>query len=164
MTIPAMPGPVTDPRAYDLRERYHHAAFGGAELRARRGGLVAYLDGEPVGWCAVEPSGGQDRRRRLGRDLLRHPRGFPAPRRQPCARRAAARQRGARALEGYPMITQPGQEITWGGLRVGSRSIFAAAGFAEVSRPTPPPGRDAHRLLREAGRLLVSPRAGRRRR
>jgi hypothetical protein len=46
-----------------------------------------------------------------------------------------ARQRGARALEGYPMITQPGQEVTWGELHVGSRSIFAA-GFAEVSRPT----------------------------
>jgi GNAT superfamily N-acetyltransferase len=47
-----------------------------------------------------------------------------------------ARERGARAVEGYPMITQPGQEITWGELYVGSRSIFAAAGFAEVSRPT----------------------------
>jgi len=46
-----------------------------------------------------------------------------------------ARVRGARALEGYPMVTQPGQEITWGELHVGSRSIFAAAGFAEVSRP-----------------------------
>jgi hypothetical protein len=44
--------------------------------------------------------------------------------------------RGARALEGYPMITEPGKEITWGELHVGSRSIFAGAGFAEVSRPT----------------------------
>ena len=48
-----------------------------------------------------------------------------------------ARERGARALEAYPMITEPGQEITWGELHVGSRSIFAAAGFNEVSRPTP---------------------------
>ena len=47
-----------------------------------------------------------------------------------------ARERGARALEGYPMLTEPGKEITWGELHVGSRSIFAAAGFAEVSRPT----------------------------
>jgi GNAT superfamily N-acetyltransferase len=47
-----------------------------------------------------------------------------------------ARERGARALEGYPMITQPDQEITWGELHVGSRSVFAAAGFVEVSRPT----------------------------
>jgi hypothetical protein len=47
-----------------------------------------------------------------------------------------ARERGARAIEGYPMITQPGVDITWGELHVGSRSIFAAAGFVEVSRPT----------------------------
>jgi GNAT superfamily N-acetyltransferase len=47
-----------------------------------------------------------------------------------------ARERDARALEGYPMITQPGQEIISGELHVGSRSIFAAAGFTEVSHPT----------------------------
>jgi GNAT superfamily N-acetyltransferase len=47
-----------------------------------------------------------------------------------------ARERGARALEGYPMLTEPGKEITWGELHVGSRSIFAAAGFVEVSKPT----------------------------
>jgi hypothetical protein len=35
------------------------------------------------------------------------------------------------------MITKAGQEIVWGELYVGSRSIFAAAGFSEVSRPTP---------------------------
>ncbi len=47
-----------------------------------------------------------------------------------------ARERAARALEGYPMITQPGQEVTCGELHVGSRSIFAAAGFTETSHPT----------------------------
>ena len=35
------------------------------------------------------------------------------------------------------MIVQPGQEITWGELYRGSRSIFAAAEFTEVSRPFP---------------------------
>ena len=35
------------------------------------------------------------------------------------------------------MITEAGQEIAWGELHVGSRSIFAAAVFTEVSRPTP---------------------------
>jgi hypothetical protein len=35
------------------------------------------------------------------------------------------------------MITQPGQEVMAVELHVGSRSIFAAAGFAEVSSPTP---------------------------
>jgi GNAT superfamily N-acetyltransferase len=120
-------------------------------------GLVAYLDGEPVGWCAVEPRTAYAR-------LLRNTRvpwagraedktddsvwavtcfvtraGF---RRRGISRalaRAAvdfARIRGARALEGYPMIAKPGQEITWGELHVASRSIFAAAGFAEVGRPT----------------------------
>ena len=47
-----------------------------------------------------------------------------------------ARERGARALEGYPMLTEPRKEITWSELHVGSRSIFAAAGFAEVGRPS----------------------------
>jgi GNAT superfamily N-acetyltransferase len=48
-----------------------------------------------------------------------------------------AHGRGARAIEGYPLINQPGQEFTWGELYVGSRGIFADAGFTEVSRPTP---------------------------
>jgi GNAT superfamily N-acetyltransferase len=47
-----------------------------------------------------------------------------------------ARQRGARALEGYPMITEPGRDVTWGELHVGSRSIFVDAGFTEVTHPT----------------------------
>jgi GNAT superfamily N-acetyltransferase len=47
-----------------------------------------------------------------------------------------ARERGARALEAYPMITQPGKEITWGEVHVGARQVFEAAGFEEVSRPT----------------------------
>ena len=45
-----------------------------------------------------------------------------------------ARGRGARALEGYPMITEPGKEVTWGELNVGSRSIFADG--RRVSHPT----------------------------
>lgn len=45
-----------------------------------------------------------------------------------------ARRRGAR--EGYPMITEPGQEITWGEMHVGSRSVFEDAGFSEVTHPT----------------------------
>jgi len=156
---------------YKMRPRESWASVGAEELafRLRRqtdcghseskttSGLVAYLDGEAVGWCAVEPrtayprllrnvrgpwaGRGEDktdagiwavtcfvtcagyRRRGISRALARAAVGF-------------ARQRSARALEGYPMITQPGQEITWGELHVGSRSIFAAAGFAEVSHPT----------------------------
>ena len=144
-------GPVED-RAHRLREQTdcdHPDAD-------RTSGLVAYLDGEPVGWCAVEPRTAYMR-------LLRTPvpwsgraedktddgvwavicfvtrAGFRR-RGVTCALAAAAvehaRERGARAVEGYPMITHPGQEITWGELSVGSRSVFAAARFAEVSRPT----------------------------
>jgi GNAT superfamily N-acetyltransferase len=121
-------------------------------------GLVAYLDGEPVGWCAVEPRtayAGLLRVYRVpwvGRAEDKSDDGVWAVtcllvragyRRRGISRALAVaavdfgRKRGARALEGYPMITQPGQEITWGELHVGSRSIFAAAGFTEVSRPTP---------------------------
>ena len=45
-----------------------------------------------------------------------------------------ARERGARAVEAYPMITEPGVEITWGETHVGTRSIFEAAGMTEVLR------------------------------
>jgi GNAT superfamily N-acetyltransferase len=119
-------------------------------------GLVAYFDGEPVGWCAVEPRTAYPRlvRNRIvwaGRAedktddsvwavtcfLARV--GFRRRGVSYALARAAidfARARSARALEGYPMITKPGRDITWGELRVGSRSIFAAAGFTEVSRPS----------------------------
>ncbi|MGD9701176.1 MAG: N-acetyltransferase family protein [Acidimicrobiia bacterium] len=119
-------------------------------------GLVAYVDGVPAGWCAVEPRTAYvrllfSRVPWAGRSEDKTDDGVWAVtcfvtrtgfRRGGVSRALAlaavdfARQRGARALEGYPMITHPGQEITWGELHVGSRSIFAAAGFAEVSRPT----------------------------
>ncbi len=121
-------------------------------------GLVAYLDGEPVGWCAVEPRTAYPRlllKTRVpweGRAEDKSDEGVWAVtcfvtrtgfRRRGVSRalaRAAvdfARKRGARALEGYPMITEPGRKIDLvGELHVGSRSIFADAGFAEISRPT----------------------------
>jgi GNAT superfamily N-acetyltransferase len=120
-------------------------------------GLVAYSDGEPVGWCAVEPRTAYPRlllktrvpwegrteeqtddtvwavtcfvtrtgfrRRGISRALAR-------------AAVDLARQRGARAIEGYPMVTEAGQGFLVGELHVGSRSVFADAGFVEVSRPT----------------------------
>lgn len=120
-------------------------------------GLVAYLDEDPVGWCAVEPRPayqgllrvyrvpwqGRDedksdagvwavtciftragfRRRGIGYALVRAAVEF-------------ARRGGARALEGYPLLTRPGQDISWDEIHVGNRSVFAAAGFSEVSRPT----------------------------
>jgi GNAT superfamily N-acetyltransferase len=44
-----------------------------------------------------------------------------------------ARERGARAIEGYPITTT---NAILEERHVGARSVFAAAGFAEVSRPT----------------------------
>jgi GNAT superfamily N-acetyltransferase len=118
-------------------------------------GLVAYADGEPAGWCAVEPRTAyvhlSTRIVWAGRDEDPADDGVWAVtcfvtragfRRQGVSRALAAaaadhaRERGARAVEAYPMRTRPGQNITWGELYVGSRSIFADAGFTEVSSPT----------------------------
>ncbi len=153
---------------YKLRPRESFGSFP-AEERADRlrqqtdcgypdsdttSGLVAYLDGEPVGWCAVEP-------RSCYPGLLRNNRvpwegraenkdddsvwavtcfvtraGF---RRRGVSRalaRAAvdfARERGARALEGYPINTK---SVILEELHVGTEGVFADAGFIEVSRPT----------------------------
>ena len=146
----------TEPTVADRMERLRAETHCGNSSAPATSGLVAYLDGEPVGWCAVEPrtayprlpparlawkERGEDkdddtvwavtcfatragfRRRGVTRALVR-------------ATVAFARERGARALEGYPMITEPGQEVTWGETHVGTRSIFAEAGFLEVSHPT----------------------------
>jgi GNAT superfamily N-acetyltransferase len=117
-------------------------------------GLVAYLDGEPVGWCAVEP-------RTAYEGLLRNNRvpwtdraedksddsvwavtclltraGY---RKRGISRALAhaavdfARERGARAIEGYPINTK---DVILEELLVGTVATFAAAGFTEASRPT----------------------------
>jgi len=44
-----------------------------------------------------------------------------------------ARERGARAIEAYPMTTTKAIDEE---LHVGTHSVFADAGFAEVIRPT----------------------------
>ncbi len=157
---------------YKMQHRESWASVGAEELAFRfrtqtdcghrkageTSGLVAYLDGEPVGWCAVEPRTAYPRlllktrvpwegraedktddsvwavtcfvtrtgfrRRGVSRALARAAVDF-------------ARERGARALEGYPMVTQPREKVTLlSELHVGSRGIFADAGFAEVGRPT----------------------------
>jgi GNAT superfamily N-acetyltransferase len=120
-------------------------------------GLVAYLGQEPVGWVAVEPRTAYPRLPRVrtvwsGRQEDKTDDGVWAvtcfvtrkgyrKRGITYALAAAtvgfARDQGARALEAYPMITSPGKEITWGELHVGSRQVFADAGFTEVSHPSP---------------------------
>jgi GNAT superfamily N-acetyltransferase len=118
-------------------------------------GLVAYLDSEPVGWCAVEP-------RTAYAGLVRNQRvpwvgraedktddsvwavtcfftrvGFRKRGISRALARAAvefARERGARAVEGYPITTK---NVILEELLVGTEGVFADAGFTEVSRPTP---------------------------
>jgi GNAT superfamily N-acetyltransferase len=153
---------------YKLRPRESFRSFP-VEARARRlraqtgcghpdsattSGLVAYLAGEPAGWCAVEPrpaytglvrnnrvpweGRAEDkadasvwaitclftragfRKRGVGRALARAAVGF-------------ARDRGAHALEAYPMTTK---KALLEELHVGTAATFVAAGFTEISRPT----------------------------
>ena len=153
---------------YKLRPRESFRSFP-VEERARRlrgqtdcghpesgttSGLVAYLDGEPVGWCAVEP-------RTAYEGLVRNNRvpwegrtedkaddsvwavtclfaraGFRTrgvSRALACAAVDFARDRGARAIEAYPITTK---DVITEELHVGTPSVFADAGLVEVSRPT----------------------------
>ena len=153
---------------YKLRPRESFASFP-AEERAFRlrqqtdcghrkagttSGLVAYLDSESVGWCAVEPRtayGGLLRNNRVpwvGRaedktdasvwavTCFFTRAGFRKRGISRALARAAvdfARERGARAIEGYPMTTK---NVILEELHVGTEGVFADAGFAEISRPT----------------------------
>ena len=144
-------------RSFPVEERAHRLRLQtecGHPGSATTSGLVAYLEGEPVGWCAVEPRPayvGLVRNARVpweGRaedkaddsvwavTCLFARAGF---RRRGISRalaRAAvdfARERGARAIEGYPMTTK---DVIAEELHVGTEGVFAAAGFTEVGRPT----------------------------
>lgn len=121
---------------------------------ATTSGLVAYLDGEPAGCCNVEPRTAYPYFRSVPWRKREEDRSDASIWAVPCfitrsgfrrrglsyalARAAAdfARERGARALAGYPMIPERGKDVQWGELHVGHVSIFVAAGFAEVSRPS----------------------------
>ena len=117
-------------------------------------GLVAYRDGEPVGWCAVEPRTAYEglvRNNRVpweGRDedkadgsvwavtCVFARAGFRRRGVSYALVRAAvdhARRRGARELEGYPMVTK---DVITEELHVGTESVFTDAGFTELTRPT----------------------------
>jgi GNAT superfamily N-acetyltransferase len=153
---------------YKLRPKESWASVGSEELghrlrtqtecghprSATTSGLLAYLDGEPVGWCAVEPRSayhGLVRSMNVpweGREEERRDdtvwavtcfvtrAGF---RRRGISRALAlaavdfARERGARAVEAYPVTTT---NAILGELHVGTVGVFAAAGLVEVGRPT----------------------------
>jgi GNAT superfamily N-acetyltransferase len=153
---------------YKLRARESFGSFP-AEERAHRlreqtdcghpesdttSGVVAYLDGNPVGWCAVEPRTAYEGLVRAYRvpwegraedkaddsvwavTCLFTRAGFRKRGVSRALARAAvdfARERGARAIEGYPITTK---NVIAEELHVGTEGVFAAAGFTEVSRPT----------------------------
>jgi len=137
-------------RAERLREQ---TACGDPRAKATSG-LVAYVDGDPAGWCGVEPRsnyGGLVRNNRVpweGRDedkdddsvwavtcfCIRA--GFRRRGVGDALAQAAvphARAHGARAIEGYPMVTT---RAILEELHVGTVGMFARAGFTEVARPT----------------------------
>lgn len=153
---------------YKMAPRESWASVGGEELAARfreqtecghpgsstTSGLLASLDGEPVGWCAVEPRPGYPRMARTmrvpweGRAQDKEDEGVWAVtcfvvragfRRRGISHALArsavdfARERGARALEGYPITTDG---VILSELHVGTVGAFEEAGFSEVSRPT----------------------------
>ena len=142
--------PVED-RAFRLRQQADCA-----HPRSRTtSGLVAYLDDEPVGWCAVEPRNayaGLLRVFRVPWDDRDEDRDDPTVWAVTClltragfrkrgvsrelARAAVdfARERGARALEAYPITTT---DVITEDLHVGTVPTFEAAGMSVVSRPTP---------------------------
>jgi GNAT superfamily N-acetyltransferase len=141
----------------ELATRFRVQTECGNPGSANTSGLVAFLDGEPVGWCAVEPRTAYPRLLRdtrvpwVDRDEDKADetiwavtcfvtrRGYRKRGVSRALARAAvdyARRRGARALEGYPMVVESARGILPGELHVGTRSVFADAGFREVSHPT----------------------------
>jgi GNAT superfamily N-acetyltransferase len=151
-------GPGEAFRSFPVEERvrrFHEQTGCGRPESETTSGLVAYVDGEPVGWCAVEPRPEYEGLLRVfrvpweGRDedksddsvwavtCLFVRAGF---RKGGVSRALAgaavefARERGARAIEAYPIVTK---NVIAEELHVGTPSVFADAGLVEVSRPTP---------------------------
>ncbi len=128
-------------------------------------GLLAYLDGEPVGWCAIEP---RTRYPLILRSKIVTTSSTEAPdddsvwavsclvvrvgkRRRGVGRALAkaavawAREHGARVIEGYPVdVEAKPEKVSSAALYHGSVSIFEQAGFTVQARPYP--GRALMRL------------------
>ncbi len=141
----------------ERRDRLRDQTRSGDPAADVTSGLVAYLGSEPVGWVAVEPRTAYarlafTRNVWVGRAedkvddgvwavtcfvTSRGYRKIGVSYALAAATVDFARQRGARALEAYPARTAPGEPVPSGPLYVGTRQVFAAAGFAEVSQPAP---------------------------
>lgn len=117
-------------------------------------GLVAHLDGEPVGWCSMAPRSDYSHLRQTtwkGRTEDKDDAGVWAVtcfvtragfRHQGVSRALTAatvelaRDQRARAVEAYPMKPAPGKDVTWGEMHVGALSAFLAAGYRIVHVPS----------------------------
>jgi GNAT superfamily N-acetyltransferase len=129
----------------------NRAAF---KRRVREGtppGILAYLDDEPIGWCAVAPRQEYDylARSRMLRPLDDQPvwsiscllvakphrsRGISVQLLRAAV--AMAGESGAEIVEGYPVVARTGRmpdAFAW----TGTLSAFHAAGFEEVARGSP---------------------------
>lgn len=133
----------------DCRDALREQAPGGP-------GLIAYLDGEPVGWVAIEP--------RTRYSALLHRKAVAASQEPADAddvwaitclvvrvgfrRRGVggelvtaavdhARSHGARVVEAYPVDTTAVEKTSSAELYHGVLSTFEREGFSVVARPTP---------------------------
>lgn len=118
-------------------------------------GVVAYLQDEPVGWCAVEPRRNYPRIHRTKVAQGPEPMDDPSVWSVTCfvvrvgfrkkgiatmllsAAVDQARAHGARVIEGYPVDPLARHKVSSAELYYGIVSQFAANGFTEVERPTP---------------------------
>lgn len=139
-------------------ERFREQTACGIPDAASTSGLVAYDGDEPAGWVAVEPRTAYTRLQTMrvpwsGRDedkaddsvwavtcfVVR--RGFRRRGIASALTRTAvdfARDHGAAAVEGYPRVREADDDFgaAAAALYIGNTSMFEAAGFREISRPT----------------------------
>jgi GNAT superfamily N-acetyltransferase len=113
-------------------------------------GVLAYIDGNPAGWCAIAP---REDYTRLARSKTLKPLDDKPVWSVTCffigshARRRGvahallssavdlATQHGAKIVEGYPLV--PGRKLRSDEAYVGVTTLFERAGFTEAARPSP---------------------------
>lgn len=133
--------------AYD-RNRLEHKKL---VEKGSRPGLLAYADGAPAGWCAVEPRANYSSLERsrilrpvddepvwsitcfyVSRKFRRH--GLTVALLEEAVKYVSAR--GGRILEGYPVDVAGGKGVD-AFIFTGTASAFIKAGFVEVARRSP---------------------------
>lgn len=126
----------------------NRSAMGGIVAKGRKPGLLAYLDGEPVGWISLAP---REEFPRVERSRILAPvddravwsivcfyihrrhRGEGVGSALLDAAVKHAREQGARLLEAYPVDTST-RRVANAGAFTGTAVMFERAGFREVAR------------------------------